>query len=398
MSDTKKGNNQGFATRAIHAGQEPDPTTGAVSTPISLATTFVQKSPGEHTGYEYSRTGNPTRKAFEDCLASCENAKYGLAFASGSAATATICSMLKSGDHVVSIDDVYGGTNRFFTRVAKPGSALSFTFADLTQPGALENAINPKTKMVWLETPTNPTLKITDIKAISNVTKKHGLTLVVDNTFCSPAIQNPINLGADIVVHSVTKYINGHSDVVMGVVATNDDQIYEKLKFLQNSIGAVPAPFDCYMALRGLKTLDIRMKQHTHNAMLVATFLEEHPKVTKVYYPGLKSHPQHEVARKQMKLWGGMVTFFLKGGLTESRQFLENLKIFALAESLGAVESLAEHPAIMTHAAVPAEQRKKLGISDSLVRLSVGIENIEDLISDLKQALGAVGVGKVSKL
>eukprot|EP00470_Lotharella_oceanica_P006764 CAMPEP_0170198486 /NCGR_PEP_ID=MMETSP0040_2-20121228/68797_1 /TAXON_ID=641309 /ORGANISM="Lotharella oceanica, Strain CCMP622" /LENGTH=367 /DNA_ID=CAMNT_0010448479 /DNA_START=666 /DNA_END=1769 /DNA_ORIENTATION=- len=364
----------------------------------SLATTFVQSSPGKHTGFEYSRTGNPTRKAFEECVASLENAKYALAFASGSAATATIVNMLKSGDHVISIDDVYGGTNRYFTRVAKPANDMKFSFVDLTKPGALQAAITPRTRMVWLETPTNPTLKITDIKAVAKATKQKGLILVVDNTFCSPAIQNPLDLGADVVVHSVTKYINGHSDVVMGVVATNDAKIYEKLKFLQNSIGAVPAPFDCYMALRGLKTLEVRMQRHTHNAMIVAQFLEAHPKVAKVIYPGLKSHPQHQVARSQMRLWGGMVTFFLKGGIKESRQFLENLKVFALAESLGAVESLAEHPAIMTHAAVPPDQRKKLGISDSLVRLSVGIEDVNDLVRDLKQALAAIKPSRKSKL
>mmetsp|Transcript_43286 Transcript_43286/g.70405 ORF Transcript_43286/g.70405 Transcript_43286/m.70405 type:complete len:397 (+) Transcript_43286:55-1245(+) len=388
-TDTKKGKT-GFATRAIHAGQDPDPTSGAVSTPISLATTFVQRSPGEHTGFEYSRTGNPTRKAFEECLASVENAKYALCFASGSAATATIIHMLNSGDHVISIDDVYGGTNRYFSRVARPASGLKFSFVDLTKKGALAAAVNGRTKMVWLETPTNPTLKVTDIQATAKESKRLGLTLVVDNTFSSPAIQNPLDLGADIVVHSITKYINGHSDVVMGCVATNNPKIYEKLKFLQNAIGAVPSPFDCYMAMRGLKTLHIRMQQHTKNATAVASFLEAHPKVERVIYPGLKSHPQYQVAKSQMRMAGGMVTFFLRGGIKESRQFLENLKIFALAESLGAVESLAEHPAIMTHAAVPPDQRKKLGISDSLVRLSVGIENVEDLIADLRQALAAV--------
>mmetsp|Transcript_21764 Transcript_21764/g.32390 ORF Transcript_21764/g.32390 Transcript_21764/m.32390 type:complete len:398 (-) Transcript_21764:71-1264(-) len=387
-SETKKG----FATRAIHAGQDPDPITGAVSTPISLATTFVQSSPGKHTGFEYSRTGNPTRKAFEECVASCENAKYGLAFASGSAATATIIAMLNTGDHVISVDDVYGGTNRFFRRVATPGSGLSFSFMDMADTKALKKAFNNKTKLVWLETPTNPTLKITDIRKVAAETKANGMILVVDNTFCSPAIQNPLDLGADVVVHSVTKYINGHSDVVMGVVATNNEKIYEKLKFLQNAIGAVPAPFDCYMAMRGLKTLQVRMKQHSANAMQVAQYLEAHPKVQRVIYPGLPSHPQFSIAKKQMKMGGGMVTFFLKGGLSESKQFLEKLKIFALAESLGAVESLAEHPAIMTHAAVPKEQRAKLGISDSLVRLSVGIEDIDDILNDLEQALAAVNL------
>lgn len=381
---------QGFSTKIIHAGQDPDPITGAVCTPISLATTYVQRSPGQHTGFEYSRTGNPTRNAFEACIAASENAKFGVAFASGSAATATIINMLKSGDHVVSISDVYGGTNRYFNRVAKPAMGINFSMVDFNDLANIKKAITPKTRLVWLETPTNPTLTITDIKAVSAITREAKLTLCVDNTFCSPAIQNPLDLGADIVVHSVTKYINGHSDVVMGVVATNDAAINTKLKFLQNSIGAVPAPFDCYMAMRGMKTLQVRMERHSENAMQVAKLLEASNKVDRVVYPGLPSHPQHAIAKKQMKMFGGMVTFFLKGGLKESRQFLEALKLFALAESLGAVECLAEHPAIMTHASVPPEQRKVLGISDSLIRLSVGIEDIKDIVGDLKQALDAV--------
>lgn len=383
----------GFGTRAIHGGQQPDPITGAVVTPISLATTFVQKSPGLHTGFEYSRTGNPTRAAFEACIASIENAKYGLAFASGSATTVTIIQSLAAGDHVITIDDVYGGTNRYFNRVAKVHSHLEFSFIDFTQDGAFEAAIKPNTKLVWLETPTNPTLKIVDIEAISKVAKQHGITVVVDNTFASPYIQNPLDLGADIVVHSVTKYLGGHSDVVMGVLATSNDALYEKLKFLQNSIGAVPAPFDCYMALRGVKTLHLRMREHSKNAQAVAEFLESHPAVERVIYPGLPSHPQHAIAKKQMRAFGGMITFFLKGGIDESRIFLENLHLFALAESLGAVESLAEHPAIMTHAAVPAEQRKLLGISDNLIRLSVGVEELTDIMGDLKHALHKVQQG-----
>lgn len=359
-------------------------------TPISLATTFVQKSPGVFNGYEYSRTGNPTRKAFEDNIASLETAKYGLAFSSGSAATATIINMLDSGDHVISIDDVYGGTQRYFRRVAHVSNKMDFSFIDMNQLSNLESAITPKTKLVWVETPTNPTLKLADIGAIAEICKKHKLILVVDNTFATPYLQQPLQLGADIVVHSVTKYIGGHSDVVMGVVATSNDEIYTKLKFLQNSIGAVPAPFDCYMALRGVKTLHLRMREHCKNALEVSKFLEAHPLVDKVIYPGLASHPQHELAKKQMKGFGGMITFFLKGGLAESRVFLEHLSLFALAESLGAVESLAEHPAIMTHASVPAEQRKALGISDSLIRLSVGVEDLEDQIADLKKALEAV--------
>lgn len=335
----------GFGTRTIHAGQPADAITGAVTTPLSLATTFKQKSPGEHTGYEYSRTGNPTRMAFELCIASLEKAKYALAFASGSAASVSIINMLQAGDHVVTCDDVYGGTNRYFRRVASVSNAISFDFVDLTVEGELEKAIQPgKTKLLWLETPTNPTLKLCDISKCAEIAHKYGIIVVVDNTFASPFFQNPLTFGADIVVHSVTKYINGHSDVVMGVVATSSDSIYEKLKFLQNSIGAVPAPFDCYMALRGLKTLHLRMERHAQNALEVAKFLEQSPKVEKVVYPGLASHPQHELAKRQMSGFGGMVTFFLKGGLPESRRFLENLELFTLAESLGAVECLAEHP------------------------------------------------------
>jgi cystathionine gamma-lyase len=381
---------QGFATTAIHAGTKPDPITGAVVTPISLATTFVQRSPGEHTGYEYSRTGNPTRAAFESCIAALEHAKYGLAFASGSATTVTVINMLNSGDHVISVDDVYGGTNRYFDKVARVANKLEFSMVDFGVEGAFEAAIKPNTKLVWLETPTNPTLKVVDIAAIAAIAKKRNLIVVVDNTFASPYLQNPLDQGADIVVHSVTKYLGGHSDVVMGVLATNDEALYTKLKFLQNSIGAIPAPFDCYMALRGVKTLPLRMREHCRNAHAVAQFLEKHPLVDKVLYPGLESHPQHAIAKKQMRGFGGMVTFFLKGGLAESRTWLENLKLFALAESLGAVESLAEHPAIMTHASVPADQRKALGISDSLIRLSVGCEDLEDILADLNNAFDAV--------
>lgn len=380
----------GFATRAIHAGQEPDPISGAVAVPISLATTFVQKSPGVHTGFEYSRTGNPTRKALEECVATLEKAKFGLAFASGSATTATIINMLNSGDHVITIDDVYGGTNRYFNRVATPANNISFSFVDFSKEGALEAAFTPKTKLVWLETPTNPTLKLADIQKTAQIAHERGAIVVVDNTFMSPYFQNPLTLGADVVMHSVTKYLNGHSDVVMGVIATNDEAIYTKLKFLQNSIGAVPAPFDCYQVLRGIKTLHLRMRAHAENAIKVADFLEKHDKVERVVYPGLPSHPQHELAKKQMTGFGGMITFYLKGGIDESRQFLETLQLFALAESLGAVESLAEHPAIMTHASVPAEQRKVLGISDNMVRLSVGVEDLEDILSDLTSALNAI--------
>jgi len=380
----------GMATKCIHAGQPADPVTGAVTIPISLATTFAQKSPGVFNGYEYSRTGNPTRTALETCLATLEGCKYGLCFASGSATTATIINMLAAGDHVISIDDVYGGTQRYFNRVANPCNNMDFSLVDLTVEGALEAAITEKTKMLWIETPTNPTLKICDIQKMCEIAHKHKLIVVVDNTFASPILQSPIALGADIVMHSITKYINGHSDVVMGFAATNDEEIYTKLKFLQNSIGAIPAPFDAYMVLRGVKTLDIRMQKHCENAMLVAQLLEKSSVVDKVIYPGLKSHPQHDIACKQMKGFGGMITFFLKGGLEESRVFLESLRLFKCAESLGAVECLAEHPAIMTHASVPAEKRKILGISDSLIRLSVGIEDSKDILHDIQSGLDAV--------
>jgi len=361
-----------------------------VVVPISLASTFVQASPGVHKGYMYSRSNNPTRKAFEECVASIESGKYGLAFASGSVATVTIIHLLKSGDEVISIDDVYGGTQRFFNRVSAVVTGIEYKFVDFTKPGALEAAISSKTKLIWLETPTNPLLKIADIRKVVQLAKKHNILTVVDNTFMSPYFQRPLELGVDIVVHSVTKYLGGHSDVVMGVLAVNRDDLYEKLKFLQNAIGGVPSPFDCYMALRGMKTLALRMQGHQKNAKQIAEFLEKHPKVERVLYPGLPSHPQHQLAKSQMSGFGGMITFFLKGGIAESRTFLEKLKIFALAESLGAVESLAEHPAIMTHASVPPEQRKLLGISDTLIRLSVGVEDVEDLIQDLTQALDAI--------
>jgi len=315
-----------------------------------------------------------------------------LAFASGSAATVTIINLLASGDEVVSIDDVYGGTQRYFNRVATPNAGIKFKFVDFTKEGQLEAAIGPKTKLIWIETPTNPTLKIADIRAAVAIAKKHKIIVVVDNTFMSPYYQRPLELGVDLVVHSVTKYLGGHSDVLMGVIATNSFELYDRLKFLQNSIGAIPSPFDCYMGLRGVKTLHLRMEAHSKNAQKIAEFLENHPKVTRVLYPGLPSHPQHAIAKKQMSGFGGMITFFLKGGLKESRIFLENLRIFVLAESLGAVESLAEHPAIMTHASVPPEQRKTLGISDNLVRLSVGVENVEDLLADIKHGLDAIPI------
>lgn len=380
---------QGFATKAIHAN-DPEPTTGAVTVPISLATTFAQAGPGNFRGFEYSRTGNPTRKAFEEAVAAIENGKYGFAFASGSAATGTILQMLESGSHIISVDDVYGGTQRYFRRVATPAMNHSFSFVDFNKDGEFENAINDKTKLVWLETPTNPTLKVTDIARVASICKDRKLILVVDNTFMTPFFQNPLDLGADMVVHSITKYMNGHSDVVGGVVITNNDEYRTKLAFLQNGLGAILSPFDSYMALRGIKTLAVRMKQHAHNAQIIAEFLERHPLVEKVLYPGLKSHPQHHIALKQTRGHSGMITFYLKGGVEECRTFLSTCKLFICAESLGAVESLAEHPAIMTHASVPPEHRAKLGISDNLIRLSVGIEDVDDLLEDLNAGFEAV--------
>jgi cystathionine gamma-lyase len=383
-------NKMKFATRSIHAGQSPDPTTGAIMTPIYLTSTYVQKSPGVHQGWEYSRTHNPTRKAYENCLANLEGGKYGFAFASGCAAATTILHILKKGDHVVAMDDMYGGTYRLFDKVLQ-NDGFEFSYVDLTVVENFTKAIKPNTKMVWLETPTNPTLKLTDISAISAIAKQKNILVVVDNTFMSPYFQRPLELGADIVVHSATKYIGGHSDVVGGVAATSSDALAEKMAFLSNSMGAIQGAFDSFLALRSLKTLPLRMKAHADNAMKVAQYLEAHPLVEKVVYPGLKSHPQHELAKKQMSGFSGMITFFIKGGLDASKKFLESVQIFALAESLGGVESLVEHPAIMTHASVPAEQRAKLGIDDSLIRLSVGVEDCDDLIADLKQAFEQVG-------
>lgn len=378
-----------FSTRAIHAGQHPDPSTGAIMTPVYLTSTYVQESPGVHKGWEYSRTHNPTRKAYENCIANLEGGKFGFAFASGCAATTTIMHILKQGDHVVAMDDMYGGTFRLFDKVLQH-NGLQFAYTDLTKTENFEKSIKPNTKLVWLETPTNPTLKLADIKTISNLAKKHNILVVVDNTFMSPYFQRPLELGADIVVHSATKYIGGHSDMVGGAVVTDDAKLAEKLAFLSNSMGGVQGAFDSFLALRSLKTLPLRMKAHAENAMKIAEFLESHPQVEKVIYPGLKSHPQYDLARTQMKGYGGMITFFIKGGFNAAKTFLENVQVFALAESLGGVESLIEHPAIMTHASVPAEQRKALGIDDSLIRLSVGIEDYDDLLSDLKQAFGQI--------
>ncbi len=385
----KEMKNLGFSTRAIHAGQSPDPTTGAIMTPVYLSSTYVQESPGVHKGWEYSRTHNPTRRAFEDCLASLEGGTHGFAFASGCAATTTILHLLKSGDHVIAGDDMYGGTFRLFDKVLRH-DGMQFSYVDLTNPENFAKAIQPNTKMVWLETPTNPTLKLVDIRKIAAEAKKHGILVAVDNTFMSPCFQRPLSLGADIVVHSVTKYIGGHSDVVGGAMVTNRPEIAERIQFLTNSMGGIQATFDAFLCLRSLKTLPIRMKAHEANAMAIAKFLESHPKVAKVVYPGLASHPQHALAKEQMLGMGGMITFFIKGGMDAARTFLENVSVFSLAESLGGVESLIEHPAIMTHASVPPENRKALGIDDSLIRLSVGIEDLEDLMADLKAAFEKV--------
>lgn len=386
MTDKSKTIPTGFGTRAIHAGQDPDPQTGAVMTPIYQTSTYAQASPGVHKGYEYSRTDNPTRTAYHACVAALEGGKHALAFASGLATTDAILHTLKAGDHVLLCDDVYGGTFRICDKVFKR-LGIEFTFADLSNPATAEQSFKSNTKLMWIETPTNPMLKILDIEKLCGMAKKRGVTSVVDNTFMSSYFQKPLSLGADIVVHSVTKYMNGHSDVVGGICVTSNDKLYEEIKFIQNAVGAVPSPWDCFLVMRGLKTLHVRMDRHAQNAIEIARYLESHPKIDKVIYPGLESHPQHALAKKQMSGFGGMITFFLKGGLTESRQFLERVKLFTLAESLGGVESLIEHPAIMTHASIPAEARKQLGIHDNLIRISVGIEDVADLKEDLRSAL-----------
>jgi len=377
---------QRFETRAIHAGCEPDSGTGAIMTPIFQTSTYVQESPGKHKGYDYSRTHNPTRTALERNIASLEEGEYGLAFSSGMSAISAVTQLLSPGDHVICCDDVYGGTFRLFDKVLKKYN-LEFDSVDLTVPQTLERHRKNNTRLVWLESPSNPLLKLVDIEAIARIAKKHTILVVVDNTFATPFFQKPLKLGADIVMHSTTKYLNGHSDVIGGSLVMKDKELYDKLQFLQNAVGAVPGPFDCFLVLRGIKTLAIRMERHTENAIKIAQFLENHPKVRRVIYPGLSSHPQHELAKKQMTGFGGIVTFFIKGGLEAARRFLERVKIFSLAESLGGVESLIEHPAIMTHASLPKEVREKIGISDELIRVSVGIEHVDDLIGDLKQAL-----------
>jgi cystathionine gamma-lyase len=387
MSNSQR--RDGFGTRVIHAGQSPDPSTGAVMQPIYATSTYVQSSPGVHQGYEYSRTQNPTRMAWERCLADLEGGTHGFAFASGMAAIATLLELLDAGSHVVAMDDLYGGTGRLFNRVRARSAGLRVSYADLSLPEALERALEDDTRMVWIETPTNPMLKLVDIAAVAARAQQAGALVVVDNTFASPWGQRPLELGADVVVHSATKYLNGHSDVVGGVVAVRDAALAEKLAFLQNSIGAVAGPFDSFLTLRGVKTLALRMERHNATALTIAQWLESRAGIERVIYPWLESHPQRELARRQMVGGGGIVSFVLSGGLPAARRFLERCKLFALAESLGGVESLVNHPAIMTHASVPAETRARLGISDSLVRLSVGIEDCDDLIADLDQALAA---------
>ena len=377
-----------FETKVIHAGQEPDPRTGAVMTPIYATSTYAQSSPGEHKGYDYARTRNPTRDALEACIAALEGGAHGFAFASGMAAIGTVLELLDSGSHVVAMDDLYGGSYRILERVRKRSAGLQASFVDLSDTGNLERAIKPNTRMVWVESPTNPLLKLVDLEAVAAIARKRGLISVCDNTFASPWVQRPLELGFDIVVHSTTKYLNGHSDVIGGAAVLKDSTYREKLSFLQNAVGAVPSPFDSFLTLRGIKTLAVRMERHCGNAMHIAAFLEKHPKVGRVIYPGLATHPQHLLAARQMNArYGGMVTAVLKGGLPASRRFLERCELFTLAESLGGVESLIEHPAIMTHASLPEDVRANLGIAEGLVRLSVGIEAVDDLIAELKHAL-----------
>ncbi|MBX7146174.1 MAG: PLP-dependent aspartate aminotransferase family protein [Alphaproteobacteria bacterium] len=386
-SSSKLSNRLGFSTRGIHAGQYPDPSTGAIMMPIYATSTYVQESPGLHKGYEYSRTHNPTRFAYERCVADLENGERAFAFASGMSTAATILECLPSGSHIIAMNDLYGGTYRLFDRVRRQSAGLEFSFVDLTDHDTLKEVINSNTRMIWVETPTNPLLKIVNLEFIVSFAKQHHLITVADNTFASPIIQRPLELGFDIVMHSATKYLNGHSDMVGGIAVVNNRELCEKMAFLQNSIGAIASPFDSFLALRGLKTLALRMERHCQNALNIAKWLEKHSRIDKVIYPGLPSHPQHQLASKQMSAFGGMITILIKGGLTDAKRFLERCEIFALAESLGGVESLIEHPAIMTHASVPENIRRKIGITDNLVRLSVGIEDEADLIKDLASAL-----------
>jgi cystathionine gamma-lyase len=375
-----------FSTKAIHAGQAPDPSTGAIMTPIFQTATYAQEGLGEHKGFEYSRTQNPTRSALEDCIAAIEDGKYGLAFASGMAAENAILSLLSAGDHIVSCDDLYGGSYRIFERVLRRYN-IETSYVPVGDVQTYERAIQPNTKMIWLETPTNPLLRLVDIAAVAEIAHRHNLLVVVDNTFASPYFQQPLKLGADIVVHSTTKYINGHSDVIGGALVTNNEEVYSAIKFYQNAAGGVPSPFDSWLTLRGIKTLAVRMRQHEENAQAVARFLSEHPRVEKVYYPGLPAHPDHALAKRQMSGFGGMVSFQFKGKYADVDKVVRRFRVFALAESLGGVESLVCHPASMTHASIPKEIREARGLTDTLLRLSIGIEDSEDLLTDLEQAL-----------
>ncbi len=384
--------NMKFGTKAIHAGQEPDPTTGAIMTPIYQTSTYIQSAPGQHKGFEYSRATNPTRKALEDCLAAIENAQYGLCFSSGLGAIDAVVKLLKPGDEVIAGDDLYGGTYRIFTQVFAP-LGIKFKFIDFNDPNNLKNYITPNTKMVWIETPTNPTCRIIDIEAVATITKQNNILLGVDNTFASPYNQNPISLGADLVMHSATKYIGGHSDLIMGALCMNDKKLYDDLFYIYNACGATPGPMDSFLALRGIKTLHLRMERHNTNGAVVAKHLKNHYKVGKVYWPGFEDHPNHDIAKKQMRGFGGMISFTLKGdSKDDAMKAAAAFKVFALAESLGGVESLVGHPASMTHASIPKAEREKVGVTDSLIRLSVGIEDIEDLLADIDQVLAAVQV------
>jgi cystathionine gamma-lyase len=380
-----------IATRVIHAGQEPDPSTGAIMTPIYATSTYVQESPGKHKGWDYSRSINPTRSAYERCIADLESGTRGFAFASGMAAMATLLDALESGSHIVASDDLYGGTFRLFERVRRHSANLDFTFVDLTDAKKLEREMRKNTRMVWIETPSNPLLKLIDLREIAKIARAHDALSISDNTFASPWLQRPIEFGFDIVVHSATKYLSGHSDMVGGAVVVGENkELADKIAFLQNAVGAIAGPFDSFLALRGLKTLALRMERHCSNALEIARWLQDEPQVKSVSYPGLKSHPQHDLAREQMRAFGGMITIVLKTDLAGTRRFLENTHLFSLAESLGGVESLINHPALMTHGSIPPEKREQLGISDSLVRLSVGVEDVRDLIDDLSEALGAI--------
>ena len=384
----QKHNRLGFATRSIHAGQQPDPSTGAIMTPIYATSTYVQESPGRHQGFEYSRTSNPTRLAYERCIADLESGAAGFAFASGMAATATILELLDSGSHVICMDDVYGGTYRLFENVRKRSAGLEFSFVDLSDMTQLEQALRPNTRMIWVETPTNPLLKLADLERIAAFARSKHILSVANNTFASPWVQRPLEFGFDMVMHSATKYLNGHSDIVGGVVVVGPNQeLADRMGYLQNAVGGIAGPFDSFLVLRSLKTLALRMERHCQSALAVAEWLQAQEQIERVYYPGLPSHRQYELGRRQMHAGGGMVTAVLKGGLERARRFLERCEIFALAESLGGVESLIEHPAIMTHASIPPEKRAALGIDDGLVRLSVGVEDLDDLIADLAQAL-----------